>query len=103
MAAYVDCVSTIFTSTISVSTGFCQCQTNRRAQKLNLLLIFNNIYIITITENRVHFLDKFQIGTSESEGIAICLTVARTSFIILAYNLKKCFADILMLIFVKSQ
>ena len=30
-ATYVDCVSTIFTSTISVQAGYCQCQTSGRA------------------------------------------------------------------------
>ena len=30
-ATYVDCVSTIFTSTISIPDGCCQCQTNGRA------------------------------------------------------------------------
>ena len=30
-ATYVDCISTIFTATIFVPAGYCQCQTNRRA------------------------------------------------------------------------
>ena len=31
---YVNCVSTIFTSTISVPAGYCQCQTNSRDPKI---------------------------------------------------------------------
>ena len=30
----VDCVSTIFTSTISFQAGYCQCQTNSRAPRV---------------------------------------------------------------------
>ena len=33
-ATYVDCVSTIFTSTISDPAGYCQCQTNSRAPRV---------------------------------------------------------------------
>ena len=33
-ATYVDCVSTIFMSTISILAGYCQCQTNRRAPRV---------------------------------------------------------------------
>ena len=37
---YVDCVSTIFTSTISVPVNYCQCQTKSRAPRV-FFLIFN--------------------------------------------------------------
>ena len=82
-ATYVDCISTIYTSTISVQAGYCQCQTNSTAPRVILIK-----YFITITKKLVQFLDKFQIATSESEGITICWTVALTLFIILALNLK---------------
>ena len=32
-ATYVDCISTVFTSTIAVPAGYCQCQTNSRAPR----------------------------------------------------------------------
>ena len=31
-ATYLDCISTLFTLTISVPAGCCQCQTNSRAE-----------------------------------------------------------------------
>ena len=39
--AYVDCVSTIFTSTISVLAGYCQCQGNSRAPRVICFRVFD--------------------------------------------------------------
>ena len=63
---HVDCVSTIFISTISVPTGYCQCQTNSRAPWVNCFCFFikkifyhNNLKSCPISR-------QFQIATLES-------------------------------------
>ena len=63
--------STVFELTISILTGYRQCQTNSRAARVICFQIFNKKYFITINLNQVQFLNKFQIATLESKGIAI--------------------------------
>ena len=61
----------IFASTMCALAGYRQFQTNNRASKVICIQIFNKKYLNTITLNHVWFLDKFEIATLESKGIAI--------------------------------
>ena len=64
MATYFDCIDDIGIDDINIiPTGYRQCQTNSSAPRVIK-------YFITVALNHVRFLDKFQIETSESEGIA---------------------------------
>ena len=51
--------------------GYRQFQTNNGASRVICIQIFNKKYFNTITLNHVWFLDKFEIATLESKGIAI--------------------------------
>ena len=42
-AAYVDCISAIFTSTIIVPAGYCQYRTKSRAPRVFFLFLIKNI------------------------------------------------------------
>ena len=48
-----------------------QFQTNNGASRVICIQFFNKKYFNTITLNHVWFLDKFEIATWESKGIAI--------------------------------
>ena len=54
-----------------VLAGYRQFQTNNGASRVICIKIFNKKYFNTITLNHVWFLDKFEIATLESKGIAI--------------------------------
>ena len=54
-----------------ILAGYRQFQTNNRASRVICIQIFNKKYFNTITLNHVWFLDKFEIPTLESKGIAI--------------------------------
>ena len=65
-ATYIECINDI-----CILAGYRQFQTNNRASREICIQIFNKKKINTITLNHVWFLDKFQIATLDSKGIAI--------------------------------
>ena len=92
----------IFTSTISVQAGYCQCQTNSRAPRefvsdfLIKIFYLNNLKSLPIS---------IQISNCNFRIIGYCYLIDCCSNIIYYFDIKfkTCFADILMFIFAKSQ